>query len=71
MIVIAVFGSLLNLAILLHVRYLRNRPAAQWRQKPLTVQQKRSEFTQLLLSLATLALVVLEESLHLHLHHSL
>jgi hypothetical protein len=71
MIVIAILGSLLNLAILMHVRYLRHRPAAQWRQKPLTPQQKRTELTQVILSVATLALVVLEESLHLHLHHSL
>ncbi len=42
MIVIALLGSLLNLAILMHVRHLRNRPAAQWRQKPLSVRQKRS-----------------------------
>jgi hypothetical protein len=71
MIVLAIAGSLLNLAILVHVRHLRKRPASQWRQKPLTLQQKRTELTQLGLSLATLALVVLEESLHLHLHHSL
>jgi hypothetical protein len=70
MIVIAVLGSVLNLAILLHVRYLRGRPASQWRQKPLTVQQKRTELTQFVLSVATLVLVVLEECLHLHFHHS-
>ncbi len=71
MIVIALFGSLLNLAILMHVRHLRNRPASQWRQKPLSVRQKRSELAQLVLSLATLALIGVEEYLHLTLHHSL
>jgi hypothetical protein len=71
MIVIALLGSLLNLAILLHVRHLRNRPASQWRQKPLSVGQKRSELAQLVLSLATLVLVGVEEYLHLSLHHSL
>jgi hypothetical protein len=71
MIVIAVIGAVLNLAILMHVRYLRQRPASQWRQKPVTLQQKRTELTQLILSVATLALVVLEEYLHLHFHHSL
>ncbi len=71
MIVIALFGSLLNLAILMHVRHLRNRPASQWRQKPLSVHQKRSELAQLLLSLATLVLIGVEEYLHLTLHHSL
>jgi hypothetical protein len=71
MIVIALFGSLLNLAILIHVRHLRNRPAAQWRQKPLSPKQKRTEFAQLVLSLFTLALIVVEEYFHLTLHHSL
>ena len=71
MIVIALLGSLLNLAILMHVRHLRNRPASQWRQKPLNVGQKRSELAQLVLSLATLVLIGVEEYLHLSLHHSL
>jgi hypothetical protein len=71
MVVIALLGSLLNLAILMHVRHLRNRPASQWRQKPLSLHQKRTELAQLLLSLATLVLIGLEEYLHLTLHHSL
>ena len=71
MIVIALLGSLLNLAILMHVRHLRSRPAAQWRQKPLTLRQKRGELAQLVLSLSTLVLIGLEEYLHLTLHHSL
>jgi hypothetical protein len=70
MIVIALLGSLLNLAILMHVRHLRNRPAAQWRQKPLSLQ-KRTELAQLVLSVATLVLIGVEEYLHLTLHHSL
>jgi hypothetical protein len=71
MIVIALLGSLLNLAILMHVRHLRNRPAAQWRRKPLTLRQKRTEIAQLLLSLTTLVLIAIEECFHLSLHHSL
>jgi len=71
MIIIALLGSLLNLAILMHVRHLRNRPAAQWRQKPLSLRQKRTELAQLVLSLATLVLIGVEEYLHLSLHHSL
>jgi hypothetical protein len=71
MIVIALLGSLLNLAILMHVRHLRNRPAAQWRQKPLSLRQKRTELAQLVLSVATLVLIGVEEYLHLTLHHSL
>ena len=71
MIVIALIGSLLNLAILMHVRHLRIRPAARWRQNPLTLRQKRSEFAQMFLSLTTLVLVVIEEYLHFSFHHSL
>ena len=71
MIVIALLGSLLNLAILMHVRHLRRRPAAQWRVKPLSNREKRSELTQLILSLATLVLVGVEEYLHFSLHGSL
>ena len=71
MIVLALFGSLLNLAILWHVRHLRSRPASQWRQKPLTTRQKRAELAQLVLSLATLVLICVEEYLHFGNHHSL
>jgi hypothetical protein len=71
MIVLALLGSLLNLAILWHVRHLRNRPASQWRQKPLSPRQKRGERAQLVLSLATLVLIGVEEYLHLTLHHTL
>jgi hypothetical protein len=71
MLVVALLGSLLNLAIFLHVRHLRNRPASQWRQKPLSPHQKRTEFAQLVLSLATLILIGVEEYLHLSFHHSL
>jgi hypothetical protein len=71
MIVIALLGSLLNLAILMHVRHLRHRPAAQWRVKPLSEREKRSELSQLILSLATLVLVGVEEYLHFSLHGSL
>jgi hypothetical protein len=71
MIVLALLGSLLNLAILMHVRHLRNRPAAQWRQKPLSPKQKRTELAQLVLSVSTLVLIVVEEYIHHSLHHSL
>lgn len=71
MIAIALVGSLLNLAIFLHVRYLRNRPASQWRQKPLSPGKLRMERAQLLLSLATLVLIGIEEYLHFGFHHTL
>jgi hypothetical protein len=71
MIVLALLGSLLNLAILMHVRHLRHRPAAQWRVKPLSNREKRTELTQLILSLATLVLIGVEEYLHFGFHGSL
>lgn len=71
MIAIALIGSLLNLAIFLHVRYLRNRPASQWRQKPLSPGKLRMERVQLLLSLATLVLIGIEEYLHFGFHQTL
>jgi hypothetical protein len=71
MIVIALLGSLLNLAILMNVRHLRNRPAAQWRRKPLSPKEKRTERAQLVLSVVTLVLIGIEEYLHLSRTHSL
>lgn len=71
MIAIALVGALLNLAIFLHVRHLRNRPASQWRQKPLSPGKLRMERVQLLLSLATLVLIGIEEYLHFGFHHKL
>lgn len=71
MIALALVGSLMNLAIFLHVRHLRNRPASQWRQKPLSPSKLRMERVQLLLSLATLLLIGIEEYLHFGFHHSL
>jgi hypothetical protein len=64
MIGLALLGALLNLAVLAQVRYLRNRPASQWRQKPLSQHKIRMERVQVALSVATLALIAIEEYLH-------
>lgn len=64
MVAFALLGSLLNLAILAQLRYLRNRPASQWRQQPLSTQKLRMERMQLFLALATLILLGAEECLH-------
>jgi hypothetical protein len=64
---LALLGALLNLAVLAQVRYLRNRPASRWRQEPLSQHKIRMARVQLALSLATLALVGIEEYLHLQL----
>jgi membrane protein YdbS with pleckstrin-like domain len=66
MMALALLGSTLNLAILLQLRYLRKRPASQWRQRPLSPNKIRMERVQMLLSLATLLLIAVEEFLHHH-----
>jgi hypothetical protein len=66
MVSLAVIGSLVNLAILAQVRRLRHRPASQWRQQPPTSRRLRMERTQVILSVATLALVAVEETFHYH-----
>ena len=62
---LALVGSLLNLVILAQVRHLRNRPASQWRRIPLSPHKIRMERVQIVLSIATLVLIGLEEYLHL------
>ena len=68
MIVLALLGTLLNLVVLWQIRRLRNRPAAQWRQKPVSARTVRMERAQLVLSIVTLVLIVVEESIHLRWH---
>jgi hypothetical protein len=69
MLSLALVGSLLNIAVLMHARWLRNRPAAQWRRKSITARQLHMERLQWALSIATLILIAVEECLHFHLHH--
>jgi hypothetical protein len=64
MIGLALFGSLLNLAVLMQLRRLRSRPASQWRQMPLSPHKIRMERLQLVLSIATLILIGVEEYQH-------
>lgn len=67
----ALAGSIITLAIVLHARQLRNRPAARWRMSPLTPRQRRMEALQIVLSVLTLVLVAVEEYLHFQLCHTL
>jgi uncharacterized membrane protein len=69
MIALALLGSLLNLVVLWQVRRLRRRPASQWRQQPLSLRAIRMERIQLVLSIATLALIAIEEYWHIRWHH--
>jgi len=71
MMTVALAGSLLNLAVLAHVRHLRKRPASRWRQRPLTRDTKRRERQQLILSIVSLVLIIVEEYFHYVLCHTL
>jgi cytochrome b561 len=70
MMVIAVAGSLINLYVIWRIRSLRARPASQWRVKPATAQQKRSEIFQIVLAVLTLVLVVAEYLTHRIVHNA-
>jgi hypothetical protein len=69
MMTFALVGALLSLSILMRVRRLRNRPASQWRQAPVTRRTLQMERAQLILSLATLVLILLEEVTHMRTFH--
>jgi hypothetical protein len=69
MLAIALIGALVNLAVLAQIRYLRGRPASQWRMKPPSVRTLRMERLQFVLSIAALALIGLEEYFHHVLNH--
>lgn len=66
MMLIALIGSVLNLAVLWRARSLRKRPASAWRQRPLSKEEKRSEFFQFNLSVLTLILLAIELVAHHH-----
>lgn len=68
MVVFALLGSIINLAVLGQIRRLRNRGSAQWRQRPLSAHKRRMERTQFALAIVSLVLVAVEEALHLHFH---
>jgi hypothetical protein len=69
MVVLALAGALINLYAIWRIRRLRERPASQWRMKPVSTAKFRSEKLQILLALVTFGLLSLEEVLHLILHH--
>ncbi len=70
MMLIALVGAVLNLLALWQVHRLRRRSASAWRQQPLSERKRRSESLQLVLSLLTLILLVVEEAAHLKLKGS-
>ena len=68
MLIVAAAGAVLNLAIILWIRHLRNRPSAQWRKRELSVKERRSERLQIVLAAVTLILVGLETWTHPMVH---
>jgi hypothetical protein len=71
MVLLALAGALINLYAIRRIRRLRQRPAAQWRMQPVPAAKLRSENLQILLAVATLALLIVEEVLHVIQHHVL
>jgi hypothetical protein len=69
MVLLALTGSLVNLYAIRRTRRLRNRPSARWRARPVSPQKLRSERLQVLLSVATLVTLAIEEAGHIILHH--
>jgi hypothetical protein len=66
--VVAITGSIINLYAIWRVRRLRARPSSQWRIRPLTPKQQRSESWQIWLAALTLLLVGVEWGFHIYLH---
>lgn len=65
---LALLGSVLNLYVIWKARRLRNRPAAQWRKKPLSAAKLRSERFQIALAVVTLVLLAAEWITHPMVH---
>ena len=63
--ILAIAGSVVNLIAVRRVRRLRARPASQWRVKPATTKQLRSESWQVALAVVTLLLVAVEWGTHI------
>lgn len=68
---VAIVGSAVNLYVIWRIRSLRSRPSSQWRVEPLTPEKKRAEAIQVALAIFTLMLVLVEWTIHIHLHHSI
>jgi hypothetical protein len=69
--IIAIAGSVVNLFAVRRIRRLRARPASQWRMRPPTAKQLRSEAWQIGLAILTLLLVGVEWGLHICLHRTI
>jgi hypothetical protein len=68
MLIVAAAGAVINLGVLAWIWHLRSRPSAEWRRRPLSAKQKRSERLQVVLAVITLVLVALETWTHPMVH---
>ena len=68
MMTLAFLGAILNLFVIWKVRNLRSKPAAQWRQQPVTKKKLNSERFQIALSVLTLLLLAAEWITHSLVH---
>jgi hypothetical protein len=64
MMLLALAGSLWNLAVLGRVWSLRRRSASAWRQQPVPPKKRRGEYLQFALSILTLLLLAAEAFAH-------
>lgn len=69
MLILAVAGSLVNLAVLAWIWRFRSRREAKWRRNEIEPRQRRSERLQVAMALVTLALVGVEMWAHGVVHH--
>jgi hypothetical protein len=68
MLILAVAGACVNLAVLLWIWQLRARPEAQWRRREVPKKQLRSERLQAAMAVLTLVLVGVESWAHVVIH---
>jgi hypothetical protein len=66
---IGAVGAVVSLLLLWNEERLRRNPAAAWRMRPLTSQQRRRRWLQLGLAILTLLLVAAELISHPWFHH--
>jgi hypothetical protein len=64
MMVLALFGSIVNLIAIWRVRRLRARPSSQWRILPISREKKRAETIQIVLACLTILLIYVEGARH-------
>ncbi|PYT68704.1 MAG: hypothetical protein DMG39_20420 [Acidobacteria bacterium] len=68
MMVLAFLGAVINLYVIGKVRHLRNKPAAQLRQQPVTKKRLNSKRFQIALAVLTLLLLAAEWITHPMIH---